>query len=161
MESNWDKNISSFIQLAHTHEVRMIMVGSGAANFYGYKSPTTGVHFWIEATSKNLNKIMLVLRELRSGLVDFSIPVLSRKQDVSIKFSPTSINLELIANFVADKSFSWAYDDSVETSLQQNSSVKWRVLALEDLIDSKSKSQNPQDQWDLLELKRINGDRSK
>lgn len=157
MGSNWDKNIRSFIQLANNHEVRMIMVGSGAANFYGHKSKATGVHFWIEATSKNLNKIMLVLKELGSELVDFSVPVINRKQDVSIKFSPSSLNLELITNFVADKSFSWAYDDSVETSLRQNSSVKWRVLALEDLIDSKIKSQNPQDQLDIQELKRING----
>lgn len=158
MGSNWDKNISSFIQLANNHEVRMIMVGSWAANYYGHKGHASGVHFWIEDTSKNLNKIMLVLKELKSELVGFSFPEINRKQDVSITFSPTSPTLELIANFVADKSFSWAYDDSVETSLQQNTGVKWKVLALEDLIVSKAKSQNPHDIVDFLALKRINGE---
>lgn len=155
MESNWDKNISSFIQLANNHEVRMILVGSGAMGFYGLKSHTSDVHFWIADTSKNLNNIILVLKEMGADLPDFNIPILNRKQDISLKFSPTSPNLELIANFVADKSFSWAYDDSVETSSSQNSSIKWRVIALEDLIISKSKSQDPQDLLDLQALKQI------
>lgn len=158
MESNWDNNISSFIQMANNQEVRMIMVGSGAMGYYGVKSHTSGVHFWIADTSKNLSKLMLVLTEMSAGLTDFSAPILNRKQDVSLKFSPTSPNLELIANFVADKSFSWAYDDSVEIFSSQNSGVKWRVLALEDLIVSKSKSQNPQDIIDFEALKRINGE---
>ncbi len=158
METNWDEKICTFIELANNQEVRMIMVGRGAMNFYKYKSPSAGLDFWIEATSKNLNKIMSILKELGSEIVNFPASVIDRNQNFSIQFSPSSLNLELITNFIVDKSFSWAYDDSVETSLQQNSSVKWRVLALEDLIDSKSKSLDPRDLMDLQELKRLNGE---
>ena len=135
----------------------MIMVGSEAMNFYGYSNSVTGVDFWIEATSKNINKTVLVLRELGSKLVEFHIPLLNRKRNVLIEFAP-ALNLGIITTFVIDKSFSWAYDDSVETSLQDNSSIKWKVLALEDLIDSKAKSLDPQDLLHLQELKRINGE---
>ena len=158
MESNWDKNISSFIQLANNHEVRMIMVGSGAMGFYGIKSHTSDVHFWIADTSKNLSKLMLVFKEMSTNLTGFSAPVLIRKQDISLQFSSTSPKLELIANFIVNKSFSWAYDDSVKIFSSQNSGVKWRVLALEDLIVSKSKPQNIQDRIDFEALKRINGE---
>lgn len=160
MEASWDENISSFIELAHSQEVRMIMVGSGAMNFYRYNSPSIGLDFWIEATSKNLSKILSILKELGSEIVNFPVPGLDRNQNFSIQFSPSSLNLELITNFLVDKSFSWAYDDSIETSLQQNPNVKWRVLALEDLIDSKTKSLDPRDLMDLQELKRLNGDNS-
>lgn len=155
MGTDWDQNISSFIQLANHHEVRMIMVGSGASSFYGYESPSSGVNFWVEATSENLKKIMTILKELGSELTDLPIPLTNRKQNISIKLSPTSHNLELITNFVVDKSFTWAYDDSIETSLEQDSNVKWRVLALEDLIVSKTHSVDPRDLLELQELRRI------
>lgn len=156
---DWDKNISSFIQSASDHAVRMIMVGGGAANFYGYQIPVVRVDFWIEATSENLNKIMLVLKEIGSKLGDFHIPIIDRKHNILIEFSSSSLNLELFTNFLVDKSFSWAYDDSIEASLQQDSNVKWRVLALEDLIDSKTRSLDPRDLVDLQALKRISEER--
>lgn len=156
MEINWDEKICAFIELANIQEVRMIMVGNGAMNFYRHNTPSQGLHFWIEATSKNLTKIMSVLMELGSEIVNFPIPVIDRKQNISIEFSPSSLNVELITNFIVDKSFSWAYEDSIETALQENSKVKWRVLALEDLIVSKANSLNPQDLIDLQELKRLN-----
>ncbi len=158
METQWDENISSFIQMATNQEVRMIMVGSGAMNYYRHKSPSTGLDFWVDATSKNLNKIMVILKELGSEIANFPFPVKERKQNISIEFLPSCLNLVLITNFIVDKSFSWAYDDSIEISLQDNSQVKWRVLALEDLIDSKSRSLDPQDLIDLQELKHLNGE---
>ena len=154
MGTDWDENIYSFIRLANTHGVRMIMVGSEAMNYYGYSNSVTEVDFWIEATSKNINNIVLALKELGSKLVEFHIPLLNRKRNVLIEFAP-ALNLGLITTFVIDKSFSWAYDDSIETSLQENSSIKFRVLALEDLIDSKAKSRDSQDLLDLQELKKI------
>lgn len=156
MEAHWDENISSFIKLANNHEVRMIMVGSGAMNFYRYKSPSTGLEFWIEPTTKNLDKIVSVLQELGPEIVSFPIPEFHRKQNISIEFSPSKLNLRFMTDFIADKSFSWAYDDSVETYLPENSDIEWRVLALEDLIDSKSKSLDARDLKDLQDLKRLN-----
>lgn len=158
MEANWDEKICSFIESAYNQEVRMIMVGSGAMDFYRHKNPCVGFDFWVEATSKNLTKIMAILKDLGSEIMNLPLPVLDRKQNISVQFSSSSLNLELITNFIVDKSFSWAYDDSVEISLQENSNVKWRVLALEDLIDSKSKSLDPRDLMELQELKRLNGE---
>lgn len=155
MGMNWDQNISSFIQRANQQEVRMIMVGSCASNFYGYNGESSAVDFWVEATSENLKKIMAVLKELGPELTDLPIPIANSKQNISIKFSPTSSPLELITHFVIDKSFTWAYEDSRETSLEEDSTVKWRVLALEDLIVSKTYSFEPKDLIELQELRRI------
>lgn len=158
MATDWDENISSFIQLANNHQVRMIMVGGGAVNFHGYETQNASLDFWVEATSENLNKIVLVLKEWGPKTMNLPIPKLNRKQNISAKFSPTSPNLELITNFVVDKSFSWAYDDSIETTLPEDSAIKWRVLALEDLIVSKSNSKKPEDLLVIQELIRINGE---
>ncbi|QAA82451.1 hypothetical protein EI546_12285 [Aequorivita sp. H23M31] len=157
MEAEWDEIISSFIQMTYSSEVRMIMVGSGALNYYKYKVPSFGMDFWVDATSKNLNKIIAILKEMGPDKVNFPFPLQDRKQNISIQFFPSRQHLLFIPDFVVDKSFSWAYDDSQEISLRDNASVKWRVLALEDLIDFKSRSQNPHDYLDLQELKEIKG----
>lgn len=133
------------------------MVGDEAVNFYGYNKPSSGVDFWIEATSENFSNLLLVLKEMGSDLADFPAEVFEREKNISVKFSNPDVKVELITNFVIDKSFSWAYEDSVESSLKENPVVKWRVIALEDLLVSKTKSGDPQDILDFQELKKIHG----
>lgn len=158
MGTDWDENISSFLKLANNHEVRMIMVGAGAVRFYGFESLDKSLDFWIEATSENLDKIGKVLKEWAPETLNLPIPNMNQLQNISAKFSPTSTNLELITNFVVDKSFSWAYEDSKEATLEEDSNIKWRVLALEDLIVSKTNSSNPEELLELEKLIKMNED---
>ncbi|HLW33842.1 MAG TPA: hypothetical protein VKX40_16395 [Aequorivita sp.] len=157
MESDWDDNMASFLELILKHGVRMIMVGDEAVNFYGYKKSSSQVDFWIEASSENFNKLLLVLKGMGSNLANFPAEVFDRKKNISINFSNSNLNVELITNFVVGKSFSWAYEDSIESYLKDRPAVKWRVLSLEDLLISKAKSLKPQDILDVQELKKING----
>ncbi|MBK5213939.1 MAG: nucleotidyltransferase [Flavobacteriaceae bacterium] len=156
MWTDWDENISSFIQLADKHHVRMLMVGGGAVSFHGYKRHSADVDFWIETTPENFKKLMLVFMEMGYEITDFPTEVKEQRQNISVKFFPSSLNLELITNFSVNKPFSSAYKDSIEASLVQNPLVKWRVLSYEDLIVSKIKSSRPKDLLDIQELKRIN-----
>lgn len=156
MVADWDKNINSFLQLASNHQVRMIMVGAGAVKYYGFESLLKSLDFWVEATSENLDKIVNVLKEWGPETLLLPIPNMNRMQNISAKFSPTSLNLELITNFVVDKSFSWAFEDSKEASLEEDSNIKWRVLSLEDLIVSKTDSQNPVEILELQKLIKMN-----
>lgn len=157
MKSDWDENMASFLELILNHGVRMILVGDEAVSFHGYEKPYSQVDFWIETSSENIDNLLLVLKEMGSAVADFPSTIFERQQNISINFPKSEAKVELITNFVVDKSFTWAYEDSIETSLKDKPAIKWRVLSLEDLLISKANSLEPQDILDVEELKKING----
>lgn len=152
----WNESISSFIALANKHKVRMLMVGGGAVNFYGYQRHSADVDFWIETTQENFRKLVAVFQELGYDIEDFPTAVKNREQNISIKFSPVDLDLELITNFSVNKSFDEAYNDSETVEVNDTVYLKWNVLSLDDLITSKVKANRPKDLLDIMQLKEIN-----
>mgnify|MGYP000542514729 FL=1 len=96
MENRWKENIDSFIELAEKHQVKMILVGGGAVNFHGYQRHSADVDFWIETTERNLKKLIAVFNEMNYEIEDFPEAVKKQKQNISVKFSPVDLDLELI-----------------------------------------------------------------
>jgi hypothetical protein len=74
-------------------------------------------------------------------------------QNISIKFSPYDLDLELITRFSINKSFEEAYNSSEEEIIKGEKLLKWKVLSYDDLITSKIKSSRPKDLLDIEELK--------
>lgn len=155
MQNKWSENIDSFIQLANEHGVKMLMVGGGAVNFHGYQRHSADVDFWIDTKSENLNRLVLVFKDMGYEIEDFPQEVKNREQNISIKFSPVDLDLELITQFSINKSFDEAYEDSEFTEIKGNTLLKWRVLSFDDLITSKVKSNRPKDLLDIQKLKQI------
>ena len=153
---NWNEEILNFVRLASKHGVRMILVGGGAVNFHGYQRHSADVDFWIDTTEKNFEKLILVFREMMYDLREFPSEVVEGWQNISVKFSPGDLSLELITRFSLDKSFEEAYQDA-EIVFQTDDFpvVKWHVLSYDDLIDSKLKSQRAKDMLNIQELERI------
>jgi hypothetical protein len=120
MSKLWDQNIDEFIALANKHKVRMLMVGGGAVNFHGYQRHSADVDFWIETTDENFKKLVLVFNEMGYEIDDFPENVKKQEQNISIKFSPVDLDLELITKFSVNKSFEEAYNDSEETTVKAN-----------------------------------------
>ena len=135
--------------------VRLIMVGGGAVNFHGYQRHSADVDFWIETSETNFKNLVQVFNEMGYDLEDFPEAVKKQQQNISVKFSPESLNLELITNFSVNKSFDEAYEDSIVATSENDFELNWRVLALKDLITSKVKSGRPKDLLDIQELRRI------
>lgn len=54
MNPDFEEDVDLFLSLAQKHKVRMMMVGGGAVNFYGYQRHSADVDFWIDTTSENL-----------------------------------------------------------------------------------------------------------
>ena len=132
------------------------MVGGGAVNFYGYQRHSADVDFWIETTQENFRKLVAVFQELGYDIEDFPTAVKNREQNISIKFSPVDLDLELITNFSVNKSFDEAYNDSETVEVNDTVYLKWNVLSLDDLITSKVKANRPKDLLDIMQLKEIN-----
>ena len=155
MNNLWDYEIHDFLRLCMSKGVRLIMVGGGAVNFHGYQRHSADVDFWIETSETNFKNLVQVFNELGYDLDDFPEAVKKQQQNISVKFSPDSLNLELITNFSVNKSFDEAYEDSIVATSENNFELNWRVLAYEDLITSKVKSGRPKDLLDIQELQRI------
>jgi hypothetical protein len=155
MIENWDNEIIHFMTLCTEHNVRMLMVGGGAVNFHGYQRHSTDVDFWIDISSTNLQNLKTVLIKMGYILEDFPESIKLAEQNISLKFTPTSLNIELITCFSINKSFDIAYDEAEKVNFEGNSIAKWRVLNFDDLVTSKIKSARPKDLLDIQELNRI------
>jgi hypothetical protein len=156
MSKLWDQNIDEFIALATKHKVRMLMVGGGAVNFHGYQRHSADVDFWIETTDENFKKLVLVFNEMGYEIDDFPENVKQQQQNISIKFSPVDLDLELITKFSVNRTFEEAYNDSEEVTVNDKTFLKWNVLSLEDLITSKVKANRAKDLFDVQQLREIN-----
>lgn len=155
MSFQWQENINDFIALSTKHDVKMIMVGGGAVNFHGYQRHSADVDFWIDFSLENLNKLLNVFNEMGYEINEFPESVKRAEQNISIKFSPYDLNLELITKFSVNKTFEEAFKDAELVIIDTNKVLKWKVLSYDDLITSKIKSGRPKDLLDIMELKKI------
>ncbi|MDT7828200.1 DUF6036 family nucleotidyltransferase [Pricia sp. S334] len=153
--NNWKDQIDGFIRLCNDCDVRMLMVGGGAVNFHGYQRHSADVDFWIDMNPENLKNLVRVFRAMDYEIDDFPNDVKEQRQNISIKFSPLDLDLELITNFSVNKTFEEAYRNSEIVSKEENSGLKWRVLSFDDLITSKIKSGRPKDLLDVQELQKV------
>lgn len=161
MHKLWEDKINRFIALANQFDVKMLMVGGGAVNFYGYQRHSADVDFWIKTSSENLNNLIRVFKAMHYEIEDFPKDVKNQLQNISVKFSPLDLNLELITKFSSTKTFEEAYKNSVEAKIEGEKIIKWRVLSYNDLIDSKLKAQRPKDLLDIQQLQEIHRDKNK
>lgn len=148
----WEENIDEFIKFANKNNVRMIMIGGNAVNFHGYQRHSADVDFWIETTEENFKKLILTFNEMGYEIEDFPKEVKNKEQNISIKFSPLDLDLELITNFSVNKSFEEAYNDSEKVSVNNQEFLRWNVLSFDDLITSKIKANRPKDLLDIQQL---------
>jgi len=155
MSRIWKESVDQFIALAEKHSLKIIMVGGGAVNFYGYQRHSADVDFWLEPSEQNFEVLLSIFKEM--GYVIENIPekVKNQEQNISIKFYPDDLDIELITNFTISKSFEEAYNDSVRV-IQEDLNLAWHVISFNDLIESKERANRPKDLLDILELKKAN-----
>ena len=155
MTKIWKENIDAFLKEASKEGVKMLLVGGGAVNFHGYQRHSADVDFWIDTSEENFSKLLQVFRRMGYEIDSFPEKVKSKEQNISVKFSPADLNLELITNFQIGKSFDEAFAESVKVEIEKHGVFRWNVLNLYDLLESKRRSARPKDLLDILELKSI------
>ena len=80
MSLNFEEDVWMFISLAQKYQVRMLMVGGGAVNFYGYQRHSADVDFWIDTTPSNLLALRNALNALGYEFDDFPEDVKNGQQ---------------------------------------------------------------------------------
>jgi hypothetical protein len=150
---SWGEKVKQFIKLTDKHGVRMLLMGGGAVNFHGYQRHSAGVDFWIDTSSENLKNLLLVFSDMGYQLKDFPELVKNQEQNISIKFTPSDYDLELITYFSSEIDFQEAWAQSEESFIEGQ--IMHRVLSFQYLVQSKLKSQRPKDLLDVQELRRI------
>ena len=154
---DWNNQVRSFIRAANMRGVRMIMVGGGAVNWHGYKRHSADVDFWLDMSQENLKNLSTALLDIGLDLRELPRPVIEGLQNISLKFSPADLDVELITRFSVNKTFEETYSNSVRVQPDDDPLVFWMVMSFDDLIISKEKAGRPKDLLDIVELKRIQG----
>ncbi|MBD3628429.1 nucleotidyltransferase [Cyclobacterium sp.] len=157
MTKIWKENFDSFLREASKEGVKMLLVGGGAVNFHGYQRHSADVDFWIDTSEENFSKLLQVFQRMGYEIDSFPDKVKRKEQNISVKFSPADLNLELITNFQIGKSFDEAFSESEKVEIRDHGIFKWNVLNLYDLLESKRRAARPKDLLDILELKSIHG----
>jgi hypothetical protein len=157
MSQIWKEDISKFIELANKHYVKMLLIGGGAVNFHGYQRHSADVDFWIKTDSENLKNLILTFQEMGFEVSSFPEEVINQKKNISVKFTPIDLDLELITKFEISKSFDEAYQSSDEVIITGYPLRKWRVLNFDDLLESKKRAARPKDFLDIEQLMRNKG----
>lgn len=155
MENNFNDEVYQFIKFCNKHGVKMILVGGSAVNYYGYKRHSADIDFWIDNSQLNFTKLVYALQDIGYHIDRLPEQVLCGEQNISLKFSP-DLEIELITRFNPGKTFEEALYESVEYVAKDQPFLKWNIISLEDLINSKIKSGRPKDMMDVVELQKIN-----
>ena len=131
--------------------------GQGAP--LGSKRHSADVDFWLDRPPENLERLRLALNDFGYDLAELPGAVHSGPQNVSLNFSPVDLDVELITRFEVSRPFEDAYASSIAVQGVGPQLHRWRVLAYDDLIVSKTKAARPKDLLDIHELRRIRRER--
>lgn len=154
MDNKLDREVYDFIKACNEYDVKMLLIGAVAVNYYGYKRYSDNIDFWIDNSRDNLSNLLEALKKLNYAIDDFPDKVKNGEQNISIKLSP-NLEMELIVNFDPGKPFRDAFADSVEFFTGGDEKYKWNIISYDDLVNSKIKSGRPRDWNDVQEYKRL------
>ena len=137
------------INAFNNRNVKYLVIGGFAVNFYGYNRTTGDLDLWISKDTSNLANLKLALADLG---FDLSIAAMDELQaDRIISFSDAVCVVELLTkiNISSKISFDQAYERSVTRVLN---GTRFHLISLSDLKLEKAKSKRYKDLDDLSKL---------
>ena len=149
----FDEEVTAFLRATQEHGVMMLMVGGGAVNFHGYQRHSADIDFWIDTNEGNFARLVAALRSIGLEVDRLPEAVVRSEQNISIKISPGQ-EIELITRFDPGCTFDEAW---VRCEFGEAGGIplaRYRVLGLDDLINSRMRSARPKDLLDVHELQR-------
>jgi predicted nucleotidyltransferase len=135
-------------------DVKFIVVGGFAVNFYGYNRNTGDLDLLLEDSAENRKRLRNAFREL--GLGDFkeleSIPFLAGWTDISLDFG---LRLDLMSSLKGLEDYNFEQLKTKATIVELDG-VLVDFLDYQSLIKTKVVCGRPKDILDIEELQKIN-----
>jgi predicted nucleotidyltransferase len=141
-------DLKEFVRLLDAHEVRYMIVGGAAVNVLGYVRMTEDLHFWIERSDNNAERILRALHEFAfSGEFD-KTDLLEPDSVLMLGRPPHRIDL---LTSISGREFADCWPRYTTETLD---GLSVPMIALEDLLINKRASGRPKDLADIDEFER-------
>jgi hypothetical protein len=142
-----------FIDL-NKYDVRFLIVGGIAVNYYGYSRATGDIDIWIEDTETNRKNLVLALLAygIEGAEAFYTHPLLAGYSELLIG-SGIYVDLMSELQFFRKEDFADSYEKA-ETFMLENK-IPLKVIHINRLLEEKKKSSRPKDQDDAGELEKI------
>lgn len=150
---HFGEEVNAFLRAATDHGVRMLLIGGGAVNFHGYQRQSPDIDFWMEPLEENFTRLAAALRSLGYEIDRFPERVLQAEQNITLKMTP-GLDVEIVTFLRPGFAFEEAWQRAEQAELTGVPVMVCRVLAFDDLVESKLRAARPKDLLDVQELKR-------
>lgn len=150
----FEEEIISFLALLNKHDVRFILVGGLAVNYYGYSRSTGDVDLWLDDSAENRAKLVGALAEfgVQGGETFLTAPLIAGYSEVLLD---NGIYVDLMSDLKMFKpgDFEECYRLAERYVVNEREAVP--VLHINKLIQEKENSTRSKDVEDVVQLKKI------
>ena len=137
------------IRAFNEKEVRYLVIGGFAVNFYGYNRTTSNLNLWIANDKSNLKHLKSAISILGFDFSDAAMDEIREEKIVSFAEGDCVVELLSRINISHETSFEEASERSEIRILNK---VKFNLISFEDLKKGKAKSKRYKDLDDLSKL---------
>lgn len=142
-----NQDFKEFIQLLNANQVKYLVIGGYAVAIHGHPRYTKDIDIWIEMSSENAQKLMIVLTEFGFGSLglnaeDFQAP----DQIIQLGYPPNRIDLITTPDGI---DFATCYQTKIEVKIND---INVNFIDLKNLKKNKQASGRLQDLADLENL---------
>src|SRR6185436_452722 len=142
------------MKLLNKNEVKYILVGGLAVNYYGYARSTGDVDLWLDDSDDNRKKLVSTLTDfgVEGANVFLTLPLIAGYSEILLT---NGIYVDFMSNMTALKQdqFQECYQMAEKFHVDENTPVNF--LSINKLIEEKTKLGRPKDLDDVEKLKVI------
>lgn len=149
-----NEELARFFYLLNKHEVKYLLVGGVAVNYYGYARTTGDVDVWLEDSKVNRQNLVNALKNygVESAELFLEHPLLAGFSEILLD---NGIYIDLMSDlqFVNQSEFLESYNLCEKYELTHT--IKVNVIHINTLIREKEQSKRAKDIEDTAQLKKI------
>lgn len=144
------EDFEDFLKLLNQYNVDYLVVGGYAMAFHGKPRYTGDLDIWIDISTENASKMVMVINDFGFASVGFGVEDFSRPNLINqIGYPPLRIDILTSIDGVL---FKEAFSKKLEIELEENFKVNY--ISLDDLIKNKTTSGRQIDVADVSDLEK-------
>ncbi|CAN5901216.1 hypothetical protein BH11BAC7_BH11BAC7_15670 [soil metagenome] len=147
----FEDEVVNFMKLLNKNQVKYILVGGMAVNYFGYSRTTGDVDLWLEDSLENRTRLVSTLTDfgIEGAAVFLSLPLIAGYSEVLLG---NGIYVDFMSDMVALKQEQFGECYLHAEIFQLEPETQLNFLNFNKLIEEKTKSGRPKDLNDIEEL---------